>query len=166
MKFLGMILACGLLVFAGCSDYEGLTDPTNDSEGALDRSKKIHELENALDRLKWENARLSLKIKTINGASLVLDKKTKLWHHDVAREPFTGRVAEEYPDRSPRAEAGFLAGKKDGMERFWWSNGRLRSEGQWFDGKQNGVFREWNERGQLIEAARYKSGQLIEKLKK
>ena len=113
MKFLGMILACGLLVFAGCSDDEELTDPADDSEGALDRSKKIHELENALDRLKWENARLSLKIKTINGASLVMDKKTKLWHHDVAREPFTGRVAEEYPDRSPRAEASFLGGKKE-----------------------------------------------------
>ena len=94
-----------------------------------------------------------------------MDKKTGLWHHDVAREPFTGRVSEEYPDRSPRAEGGFLRGKKDGMERFWYPNGKLKSEGQWFDGKENGVFREWNEAGQLVRAVRYKNGQVIENLR-
>ena len=94
-----------------------------------------------------------------------MDKKTGLWHNDVAREPFTGRVAEEYPDRSPRAEAGFLNGKKDGMERFWYPNGKLKSEGQWFEGKQNGVFRQWSEEGKVIQAVRYKNGQVIENLR-
>ena len=165
MKFLGVIFACGCLVLAGCSDDEASNGSGEESEGALDRSKKIRELENSLEKLKWENSRLSLKIKTVNGGSLVMDKKTGLWHHDVAREPFTGRIAEEYPNRSPRAEAGFLQGKKDGMERFWYPNGRLKSEGQWFDGQQNGVFREWNERGVLGKAVRYKNGQIIENLR-
>ena len=154
-----------VLGFVGCSDDEASNGSGEQTEGALDRSKRIRELENALDKLKWENSRLSLKVKTVNGGSLVMDKKTGLWHHDVAREPFTGRVAEEYPDRSPRAEAGFLNGKKDGMERFWYPKGKLKSEGQWFDGKQNGVFREWNEGRKLIRATRYKNGQVIENLR-
>ena len=165
MKWPRWILVCGCLVLAGCSDDEASSGSGEQTEGALDRSKRIRELETSLERLKWENSRLSLKIKTVNGASLVMDKKTGLWHHDVAREPFTGRVSEEYPDRSPRAEGGFLRGKKDGMERFWYPNGKLKSEGQWFDGKQNGVFREWNEAGQLVRAARYKNGQVIENLR-
>ena len=165
MRELRWIFTFLILGFTGCSDDEASSGSGEQSEGALDRSKRIRELETSLDRLKWENSRLSLKIKTINGESLVMDKKTGLWHHDVARVPFTGRVAEEFPDRSPRAEAGFLKGKKDGMERFWYPNGRLKSEGQWFDGKQNGIFREWNEEGRLVRAVRYKNGQVIENLR-
>ena len=166
MKWPRWILACGCLVLAGCSDDQASSGSGEQTEGALDRSKRIRELEASMDRLKWENSRLSLKIKTINGEAMAMDKKTGLWHNDVAREPFTGRVAEKYPDRSPRAEAGFLNGKKDGMERFWYPNGKLKSEGQWFDGKQNGVFREWNEEGKLVRATRYKNGQVIENLRR
>lgn len=159
------ILACGCLLLAGCSDDEAPSGSEKQAGGALDRSKRIRELETSLDRLKWENSRLSLKIETVNGQSLAMDKKTGLWHNDVARQPFTGRVAEEYPDRSPRAEAGFLNGKKDGMERFWYPNGQLKSEGQWFEGKQNGVFRQWSEEGKVIRVVRYKNGQVIENLR-
>lgn len=166
MRELRWIFTFLFLGFTGCSDDEASSGSGEQTEGALDRSKRIRELETSLERLKWENSRLSLKIKTVNGASLVMDKKTGLWHHDVAREPFTGRVAEKYPNYSPRAEAGFLQGKKDGMERFWHPNGKLKSEGQWFDGQQNGVFREWDERGVLGKAVRYKNGQIIENLRK
>ena len=165
MRELRWIFTFLVLGFVGCSDDEASNGSGEQTEGALDRSKRIRELENALDKLKWENSRLSLKVKTVNGESLVLDKKTGLWHHNVAREPFTGRVVEEYPDRSPRAEAGFLNGKKDGMERFWFPKVKLKSEGQWFDGKQNGVFREWNEGGKLVRATHYKNGQVIENLR-
>ena len=75
--------------------------------GALDRSRKIRDLESEVESLRWENIRLALKIETIDGASLVMDRVTGLWHNDVSREPFTGMILEKYPDQSPRAEAGF-----------------------------------------------------------
>ena len=65
-------------------------------------------------------------------------------------------------DGSPRAEASFLKGRKDGVERFWYSNGRLKEESQWFDGLANGIIRTWSEDGRLIRAVRYKKGELIE----
>ena len=151
------------VAFVGCS--EEVSDSGDSVEsGALERSRKIRDLENEVESLRWENIRLALKIETIDGAGLVMDRVTGLWHNDVSREPFTGRILEKYPDQSPRAEAGFLNGKKDGMERFWYPKRILKSEGQWFDGMENGIFREWDERGKLIRAARYKNGQLIENL--
>ena len=51
------------------------------------------------------------------------------------------------------------------MERFWYPNGKLKSEGQWFEGKQNGVFRQWSEEGKVIRVVRYKNGQVIENLR-
>jgi antitoxin component YwqK of YwqJK toxin-antitoxin module len=131
-------------------------------ESALDRKQKIKELELKIETLQWENSRLSLKLKSVNGASLVRDKVTGLWHFDVERDPFSGRASEVFPDGSPRAEADFHMGKKDGMERFWWPNGNLKEQGQWFDGKANGVFREWDEQGKPLKVVRYKNGQIIE----
>jgi antitoxin component YwqK of YwqJK toxin-antitoxin module len=131
-------------------------------ESALDRKQKIKELELKIETLQWENSRLSLKLKSVNGASLVRDKVTGLWHFDVERDPFSGRASEVFPDGSPRAEADFHLGKKDGMERFWWPNGNLKEQGQWFDGKANGVFREWDEQGKPLKVVRYKNGQIIE----
>jgi len=91
-----------------------------------------------------------------------LDKRTGLWHHDVDRNPFTGRAIEVFPNDSPRGEADFHNGLKDGMERFWWPNGKLKEEGQWFAGKANGVFREWKENGETLKVVRYKNGQLVD----
>ena len=97
-------------------------------------------MEADLEVAKWENVRLSLKLRQVNGSSLVRDKRTNLWHYDVERTPFTGLAVEEYPNGSPRAEAHFW-GTKDGMERFWYSNGRLKEEGQWFNNRPNGLMR-------------------------
>ena len=58
-----------------------------------------------------------------------------------------------------------LEGQKDGMERFWYSNGRLKEEGQWFNNRPNGLMRAWDEEGKLTKAVRYKNGDLIEVLR-
>ena len=115
--------------------------------------------------MKWENVRLSLKVRTVDGSALVRDKRTNLWHYDVEFEPFTGRAVEEFEPGKPRAEAHFLKGKKDGMERFWYENGILKEEGQWFNNQANGMMREWDEKGRLTKAVRYKNGELIEVLR-
>ncbi|MEK9773814.1 MAG: hypothetical protein VW576_09655, partial [Opitutae bacterium] len=109
--------------------------------------------------------RLSLKIRKVDGSALVRDKSTNLWHYDVERTPYTGRAVEEYGNGSPRAEAHFLEGQKDGMERFWYPNGQLKEEGQWFNNRANGLMRQWDENGKLSKAVRYKNGDLIEVLR-
>ncbi len=152
------------LVFltVSCFDEEE-AESTERSEGnALDRWEKIRQLELDVETLKWENARLSLKVRSVNGSSLVKDKLSGLWHFDVERTPFTGKAIENFLDDSPKAEASFLKGRKDGVERFWYSNGRLKEESQWFDGLANGIIRSWSEDGRLIRAVRYKKGELIE----
>jgi hypothetical protein len=135
-------------------------------ESALTRRERIRELEADLEVAKWENIRLTLKMRTVDGASLVRDKRTGLWHYDVERIPFTGIASENFENGKPRAEAHFLEGQKDGMERFWHPNGKLKEEGQWFNDKANGLMRSWDEEGKLLRAVRYKNGDLIEILRK
>ena len=126
---------------------------------------KILALEQELEVLRWENSRLSLKLRSVDGASLVRDIQTNLWHFDVERTPYTGNATENFASGRPRAEASFLRGKRDGLFRYWHENGKLESEGQWFNGKEDGLFRQWNEDGRLLKAVKYKSGELIEVLK-
>jgi antitoxin component YwqK of YwqJK toxin-antitoxin module len=154
-----------IIFWSGCFDPDSSKEDelkNNTGDSAFDRKKKLKELELTVETLKWENSRLSLKLKTVDGSSLVMDKVTGLWHYDVERIPFSGRASEVFPDGSPRGEADFFKGKKDGMERFWWPNGKLKENGQWFDGRAHGVFQKWNEKGNLIEVIRYKNGELTE----
>ena len=138
----------------------------NSPEEENSKNNRLIELEKEIELLKWENARLSLKLRSVDGAALVRDVQTNLWHFDVERTPYTGNASENFKDGKLRAEASFLKGKRDGLFRYWYNSGVLESEGQWFDGKEDGLFREWNEEGQLLKAVRYKSGELIEVLKK
>jgi len=79
--------------------------------------------------------------------------------------PFTGMALENFPDDTPRAEAYFLNGQKDGMERLWYPNGKLKEEGQWFNNRANGLMRSWDQDGKISKAVRYKNGELIEVLR-
>jgi len=149
----------------GCEEEKTVNVGNVNGESALTRMERIKELEADLEIAEWENARLSLKLRKVNGGSLVRDKKTNLWHYDVERTPFTGIAVEQYADGSPQAEAHFLEGQKDGMERFWYPNGQLKEEGQWFNNRANGLMRSWDEKGKLSKAVRYKNGDLIEVLR-
>lgn len=146
-----------------------LNDESNESQSAVEEGNKdknkITELKKELELLRWENARLSLKLRSVDGNALVRDVQTNLWHFDVERTPYTGNATENFDNGKPRAEASFLNGKRDGTFRYWHENGSLESEGQWFDGKEDGLFREWNKEGKLLKVVRYKSGELIEVLK-
>ena len=83
------------LCFFSCSEFDSIETNDSDIEGGkstINRIQKLKEQEMVIDTLKWENTRLSLKIKQVNGESLVKDKQTGLWHYDVERQPFTGRA--------------------------------------------------------------------------
>lgn len=154
-----------VILLTACEEDEPILTDNATGESAISRREKIQQLEADLEVAKWENIRLSLKIRKVDGSSLVRDKKTNLWHYDVERTPFTGRAVEEYENGSPRAEAHFLEGYKDGMERSWYPNGQLKEEGQWFNNQANGLMRIWDKDGQLSKAVRYKNGDLIEVLR-
>ena len=167
----GIRSAFHLLLFILCSFFCSCLE--EETEGSKNSSKeeetvnnnKILELEKEITLLKWENSRLSLKLRSVDGAALVRDVQTNLWHFDVERTPYTGNATENFKNGKPRAEASFLKGKRDGVARYWHENGILKLEEQWFDGKEDGLFREWGEEGQLLKALRYKRGELIEVLK-
>jgi len=154
-----------VIILCSCEDDSVATIENTPTESTLTRRERVRELESDLEVAKWENARLSLKLRRVDGASLVRDKKTNLWHHDVERTPFTGMALENFPDDTPRAEAYFLNGQKDGMERLWYPNGKLKEEGQWFNNRANGLMRSWDQDGKISKAVRYKNGELIEVLR-
>ena len=163
--FLARSCFVSLFIFLNsCSDSEPTKDTEKKELNVIATREKVKLLESKIESLRWENVRLSLKIKTVNGSRMVKDKKTGLWHYDVERIPYTGMVVEKFADGSPRAEASFLKGRKDGMERFWYDNGRLKKESHWFDGMAEGVMKSWNEDGMLQRIVRFKRGELIEVL--
>lgn len=165
-KLISLALCFASLVLFSCLEKKDEQVSTDEQKEQNEKNNKILELEAELEVLRWENARLSLKVRSVNGESLVRDKRTNLWHFDVERTPYTGNATENFKNGKPRAEASFFNGKKDGVARYWFENGNLQSEEQWFAGKKEGIFREWMESGQLSKADRYKAGELIEVLKK
>jgi len=163
-------LLSSLVIFSSlfqtsCLEEEAEGSKNSSKEEETANNNKILELEKEITLLKWENSRLSLKLRSVDGAALVRDVQTNLWHFDVERTPYTGNATENFKNGRPRAEASFLRGKRDGVARYWHENGILKLEEQWFDGKEDGLFREWGEEGQLLKALRYKRGELIEVLK-
>jgi hypothetical protein len=148
-----------LFLTFGCSDSVNTEESKKES-----REVQLNSLESKVDSLEWELSRLILKIRTVNGGNLVRDKTTNLWHHDVERVPFTGKAIEYQDGRIPLAEAYFMKGQRDGTERFWFSNGKMKTEGHWYEGKRNGFFKEWNEDGTLISVEKYEENNLVESI--
>jgi antitoxin component YwqK of YwqJK toxin-antitoxin module len=148
-----------LFLTFGCSDSVNTEESKKES-----REVQLNSLESKVDSLEWELSRLILKIRTVNGGNLVRDKTTNLWHHDVERVPFTGKAIEYQDGRIPLAEAYFYNGQRDGTERFWFSNRKMKTEGHWYEGKRNGFFKEWNEDGTLISVEKYEENNLVESI--
>lgn len=146
----------GLFLISCMENNDGKEEvPSNDDS-------KVDELLTENKKLRWENTRLSLKIRTVESSRLVKDKRTNLWHYDVERTPFTGRAIELRPDQSGLIlEAFFLNGERDGVEKVWHRNGKLNTESQWFGGKKNGVFNRWDENGMLISKEYFKAGKPV-----
>tara|TARA_B100001248_G_scaffold254599_1_gene233161 strand:+ start:4087 stop:4584 length:498 start_codon:yes stop_codon:yes gene_type:complete len=161
MNFCYKLLCLFILLFLtfGCSE-------SGDTKESKKRGKvdQLNTLESKVDSLEWELSRMILKIRTVNGGNLVRDKTTNLWHHDVERIPFTGRAIEYQEGRIPLAEAYFYNGQRDGTERFWFSNGSMKTESHWYKGKRNGFFKKWKEDGTLISVEKYEENKLVESI--
>ena len=114
--------------------------------------------------LRWENARLSLKLRSVDGASLVRDVQTNLWHFDVERTPYTGNATENFDNGDLEQKRLFSMVKEMG---YFAIGMRTESLNPKVNGlrKRRWLFRQWNEDGRLLKAVKYKSGELIEVLK-
>ena len=77
------LLFCFFL--CSCLENESSDSGQNAKEAENEMKNKILALEQELEVLRWENSRLSLKLRSVDGASLVRDIQTNLWHFDVER---------------------------------------------------------------------------------
>ena len=92
-----------VLLSPGCFDEDSENvNLTSEQENEL--KNKVLNLETEIKVLKWENTRLSLKLRSVDGGLLVRDKKTNLWHYDVERTPYTGIATENFQSGRPRAD--------------------------------------------------------------
>ena len=73
---LSFVLLPVIAVVVGCEEKSDEKDEKHSGESALTREGKIRELEADLEVAKWENVRLGLKLRKVDGASLVRDKQT------------------------------------------------------------------------------------------
>jgi len=147
---------------AGCGEEE--ESGGGGTPGALEQGERITELEHEVEVLRWERSRLALKVRTVDGGEMTRDKLTGLWHHDVHREPFTGRAVQKFPDGTLEADASFMNGREDGTQRYWYPNGKVREEAQWLEGQRHGIHRLWSPQGKLVLMERHKRGRLAETL--
>jgi antitoxin component YwqK of YwqJK toxin-antitoxin module len=100
-------------------------------------------------------------VQTVSGAEMVRSKTNGLWYLDVQREPFSGCAVDKFEDGSRKGEASFFEGKKDGVERYWYSNGQIRVERQWMNGELHGYLTEWDTQGNLLGRKRYQRGEEV-----
>ena len=155
----GPCLCMAIAVLAGCSDDEDLKQAPRAS--SFEQTQELETLRQQNNDLNWEINRLKPKVPTESGLDMVRSKTTGLWYLDVQREPFTGRAVEKFEDGTWKGEVSFLKGNKDGVERYWYPNGRIRIESQWMNGQLHGFVTEWDNRGKLLKRRRFNRGEEV-----
>jgi MORN repeat variant len=62
---------------------------------------------------------------------------------------FTGQQVEHFADGIKKYEVNVIKGKKQGLETFWYPNGKPNIQTNYVDDKEDGIWKQWYERGQL-----------------
>lgn len=114
-------------------------------------------------RSTYENGVEIARWPTVSADDMMFSKKTGLWYHDVEREPFTGRLSDQYEDGVSKGEGNMIGGKKEGRERYWHPNGQLEAESHWKNGKLHGALTEWDAEGKVTNRKQYANGKEIAK---
>lgn len=65
--------------------------------------------------------------------------------------------------KTVKIEVEYLNGKKDGVEKTYYSNGQLRSEIHWKNGRKNGETKEYHHNGSIGVIRRFKDGLKFDK---
>ena len=71
----------------------------------------------------------------------------------------TGRVITNYENGQLRMEGYYLAGKKEGVFRWWYASGQLGSEEYFVNDLKHGICSQWYANGQIKQEAEYQEGQ-------
>lgn len=66
-----------------------------------------------------------------------------------------------YPNKQIAEYRNYLAGKKEGIQKSWWPNGKPKFEFIASNDAYEGVLKEWNEKGFQIKLFHYVNGQEI-----
>ena len=114
-------------------------------------------------RSTYENGVEVARLPTVSSDDMTFSKKTNLWYHDVEREPFSGRLSDQYEDGTPKGQVLMSAGKKQGRERYWHPNGQLRMESHWQNGQLHGTLTEWDTEGKVLRNQHYAAGKEVAK---
>ncbi len=114
-------------------------------------------------RSTYDNGAEVARLPTVSSDDMIFSNKTGLWYHDVEREPFTGRLSDQYEDGSAKGEVLMSAGEKQGRERYWHPNGQLRLESHWQNGKLHGSLAEWDAEGKVLRKEYYAAGKKVAK---
>ncbi|GAB2562478.1 toxin-antitoxin system YwqK family antitoxin [Nocardia heshunensis] len=69
-------------------------------------------------------------------------------------EPFTGEVVTTLGDQL-LTQTFYVNGVRHGLQRAWWSDGQLKSEGEVVFGTPEGVHKEWHRNGQLAKESHF-----------
>ena len=69
-----------------------------------------------------------------------------------------GRHRKFYADGTIEEERYYINGGKDGVQRGWWPNGKLKFQFYCYNNEFEGKFEEWSDSGLLIKQFNYKNG--------
>jgi len=81
---------------------------------------------------------------------------------EVSHAGATGVVVQaRHADGSPSSREVLVGGRRHGMYRTWWTNGRLRTEARYREGWYHGEYRTWREDGRPYERRHYENGREV-----
>src|SRR5664279_4858152 len=83
--------------------------------------------------------------KTINKTDAALHFNNSVYYYN--NEPYSGFIAEYYPDGSLASKSGYINGKLDGISETWFTNGQPESKRFYKNGNKAGKSYSWYEDG-------------------
>ena len=78
--------------------------------------------------------------------------------NESEEKPLTGKYTEKYHNGNPKYEVNYIAGKKEGLEIFWYISGGIYIQTTYKNDIEDGIWNQWFENGQLKLEAHYKDG--------
>ena len=94
----------------------------------------------------------------LGAENLLLERRGGLWHERGKPEPFTGINRVVLLDGTKRSETIFRAGRRHGLERVWYTNGRLKSSIPFANGMVDGNATYFYRSGTLQTYALFRAG--------
>jgi len=96
------------------------------------------------------------EVSTVLSDALVLNKNKGIVFYNG--QLFTGTAISKYPNDSIASSIDYVNGKKEGIYRKWFQNGKLSFEANYVNGKQHGKTYTWWSNGNLRTTSNFANG--------